>query len=135
LRADRRMAAALPRARPRARGPARAARAEGRDDDLRRLRALPLGAALARRADLEGPEDLATFERDTRGFAVPGRGRHAFRAQLVLQHAPDRVAGQVVAELDVTRDRKERHALRSPAAELLLGELGFGLQHRGDLHL
>ena len=52
-----------------------------------------------------------------------------------LSTRPDRVARQVVAELDVARDREVRHPLDRPPAQLLLGERRAVLEHRGDLHV
>ena len=142
----------LGRCRPAHVDPRCCARARLRVEDLRRAaRAAPsdattttrtfapagAGRAAGRRVDLEG---AATHDRSgTRrvggrrlaaartstpgGLAVPGRGGHALVAELVLEHPADRVAGQVVAELDVARDREVRHPLRHPPAQLLLGEL------------
>src|SRR5207248_2328490 len=65
---------------------------------------------------------LAPFEGDAGGFAVPGRRRHTVIAQLVLEDAADRIAREVVAELDVARNGEVRDALDAPLAELGLGE-------------
>ena len=79
-----------------------------------------------------GPSGARTPLRRPRG---PRSGGHALVAELVLQHPADRVAGQVVAELDVARDREVRNPLGHPAAQLLFGELRAVLEHDGDLHV
>src|SRR5436190_16436699 len=73
------------------------------------------------------PTRLAPFEGDAGGFAVPGRRRHTVIAQLVLEDAADRIAREVVAELDVARNGEVRDALDAPLAELGLGERDVGL--------
>src|SRR6266511_382743 len=78
-------------------------------------------------------ERSPTVEGDARGLAVPGRRSDPFVPQLVLEHPADRVAGKVVAELDVARDREVRDVVDTPRAELFLGDVGIRLKHRGDL--
>src|SRR4029077_16224098 len=75
------------------------------------------------------------FEREPALLAVPGAVGHAFVAELVLEDPPDRVARQVVAELDVARHGEVGHPLHDPRAELLLGDGLAGVEHRGDLEV
>jgi hypothetical protein len=65
---------------------------------------------------------LSSLEGDTRGFAVPGFLSDAVVAQLILEHAADRVTRQIVAELDVTRHREVRDALDAPFTQLDFGD-------------
>src|SRR3954468_6529834 len=70
---------------------------------------------------IPGKLESAPLEDHPGRLAVPRRGGHALLPQLVLEHPPDGIAGKVVAELDIARDREERHPLGDPAAQLLLG--------------
>src|SRR3546814_8298353 len=68
-------------------------------------------------------------------FAIPSRRSPALVTQLIFKNAPDGIARQFVAKLDITRHRKIGDPVRAPRAHLRLGHLAFAIKNDRGFHI
>src|SRR3546814_8111414 len=68
-------------------------------------------------------------------FAIPSRRSPSLVTQLLFKNAPDVIARQFVAKLDITRHRKIGDPVRAPRAHLRLGHLAFAIQNDRGFHI